>query len=95
MSVEECNGSEPTVIALKGVLDGACAGELREVTERVARSETAVVIEMSEVTDVATPVVGVLVSAWHSLNDRLTLHCSEPVAAALAENGLIRLLPVD
>lgn len=94
MSVEERDGDAVTVILLKGVLDGASAVQLREATERVACSESAVVIEMSEVTDVATPVVGVLVGAWHSLNDRLTLHCSDPVAVALAQSGLSRLLPV-
>ncbi|HEX4018137.1 MAG TPA: STAS domain-containing protein [Frankiaceae bacterium] len=94
MSVREPADGEATVIALQGALDASTAGQLRDAAARVAHAENPVVIEMSQVTDVAPPVVGVIVGAWHYLNDRLTLRVSPPVFAAFEEAGLSRLLPV-
>ncbi len=94
MSVREPTNGEATVIALRGELDGETASALRDAAARVAYSHNPVVIEMSEVTDLPAPVVGVLVGAYHYLNDRLTLRVSPPVFAALEEVGLNRMLPV-
>ena len=94
MSLREPANGEATVIALWGALDAATAAELRDAAARMAYDRNPVVIEMSEVTDVATPVVGVLVGAWHYLNERLTLRVSPPVFAKLEEVGLNRMLPV-
>jgi anti-anti-sigma regulatory factor len=94
MSVQEPLNGEGTIIALRGVLDAATAGELRDAAAGVAHDHNPVLIEMSEVTDVAAPVVGVLVGAWHYLNERLTLRVSPPVFAALEEAGLNRMMPV-
>ena len=94
MSVRQPANGEATVIALRGAIDAATAGQLRDAAARVAYAHNPVLIEMSEVTDVAPPVVGVLVGAWHYLNDRLTLRVSPPVFAALEEAGLNRMLPV-
>lgn len=94
MSVRGSANGEATVIALRGVLDAQDAAILREAAARMAYDRNPVVIEMSEVTDVAPPVVGVLVGAWHYLNERLTLRVSPPVFAALEEVGLNRMLPV-
>ncbi len=94
MSLREPTNGEPTVIALWGALDSGTAGQLRDATSRAAYARNPVVIEMSEVTDVAAPVVGVIVGAWHYLNDRLTLRVSPPVFAAFEEAGLSRMLPV-
>ena len=94
MSLREPADGEATVIALWGALDSATAGQLRDAAARVAYDHNPVVIEMSEVTDVAAPVVGVLVGAWHYLNERLTLRVSPPVFAVLEETGLNRMLPV-
>ena len=94
MSIREPANGEATVIALQGALDGATAGQLRDAAARVAYAHNPVVIEMSEVTDVAAPVVGVIVGAWHYLNERLTLRVSPPVFAAFEEAGLSRMLPV-
>jgi anti-anti-sigma factor len=94
MSLREPGNGEATVIALRGDLDAATAAELREVAARMAYDHNPVVIEMSEVTGVATPVVGVLVGAYHYLNERLTLRVSPPVFAKLEEAGLNRMLPV-
>jgi anti-anti-sigma regulatory factor len=94
MSVRGSANGEATVIALRGVLDAQDASVLREAAARMAYDRNPVVIEMSEVTDVAAPVVGVLVGAWHYLNERLTLRVSPPVFAALEEAGLNRMLPL-
>ena len=95
MSLREPTNGEATVIALWGALDSATAGQLRDAAARVAYAgDNPVVIEMSEVTDLGAPVVGVLVGAWHYLNERLTLRVSPPVFAALEEAGLSRMLPV-
>lgn len=82
------------MIALTGDLDSEAAGQLREVAARVAARRCPVVIEMTQVTGLSAPAVGVLVGAWHRLADRLTLHCSPPVHATLVQSGLDRLLPV-
>jgi anti-anti-sigma regulatory factor len=94
MSVLEPANGEASVIALRGVLDAQTASALRDAAARMAYDLNPVLIEMSEVTDVTAPVVGVLVGAWHYLNERLTLHVSPPVFAALEEAGLNRMLPV-
>ncbi len=94
MSVRERANGEATVISLRGSLDAETASALRDATARMAYDHTPVVIEMSEVTELATPVVGVLVGAWHYLNERLTLRVSPPVFAKLEETGLNRMLPV-
>ncbi len=86
--------AEATVIAMSGALDRYAAGELRELTELASRSPRRVVIEMSRVTEMPRPVIGVLVGAWHLLEDRLTVRCSDSVQAVLVETGLDRLLPV-
>ena len=95
MSLREPGNGEATVIALSGAVDARTASALRDAAARMAYDRNPVVIEMSEVTDVAPPVVGVLVGAWHYLNERLTLRVSRPVFAALEEAGLDRMLPVD
>jgi len=82
------------IIALAGDLDCSAADQLRDATNRAAARTCRVVIEMSAVTDVPTPVLGVLVGAWHTLEDRLTLRCSQPVQDVLERTGLDRLLPV-
>jgi anti-anti-sigma regulatory factor len=94
MSVLEPANGEASVIALRGVLDAQTASALRDAAARMAYDRNPVLIEMSEVTDVTAPVVGVLVGAWHYLNERLTLRVSPPVFAALEEAGLNRMLPV-
>lgn len=94
MSLREPVNGEATVIALWGALDSATAGQLRDAAARIAYDDNPVLIEMSEVTDLAAPVVGVLVGAWHYLNERLTLRVSPPVFAALEEVGLNRMLPL-
>ncbi|HEX4430199.1 MAG TPA: STAS domain-containing protein [Frankiaceae bacterium] len=94
MSLREPANGEATIIALSGALDSQIAGQLRDAAARIAHDHNPVVIEMSEVTDLAAPVVGVLVGAWHYLSDRLTLRVSPPVFAAFEEVGLSRMLPV-
>jgi anti-anti-sigma factor len=94
MSVREPLNGEATVIALRGVLDAATAGQLRDAAARAARARNPVLIEMTEVTDVAAQVVGVLVGASRYLSERLTLKVSPPVFATLEEAGLSRMLPV-
>jgi anti-anti-sigma regulatory factor len=94
MSVRGPVDGEAAVISLRGVLDAEAASVLRDAAARMAYDRNPVVIEMSEVTDVAPPVVGVLVGAWHYLNERLTLRVSPPVFAALEDAGLNRMLPV-
>ncbi len=85
---------EATVIAMAGSLSGSEADELRRATARAALTNGRVVFEMTGVTALPTPVVGVLVGAWHALDDRLTLKCSAPVFDVLERTGLVRLLPV-
>ena len=94
MSLREPANGEATVIALWGALDSATAGELRDAASRAAYADNPVVIEMSDVTDMPAPVVGVIVGAWHYLNERLTLRVSPPVFAAFEDAGLSRMLPV-
>jgi anti-anti-sigma regulatory factor len=94
MSLREPTNGEATVIALWGALDSATAGQLRDAAARAAYADNPVVIEMSAVTDMAAPVVGVIVGAWHYLNERLTLRVSPPVFAKFEEVGLNRMLPV-
>jgi anti-anti-sigma factor len=94
MSVREPANGEATVIALRGTVDAATASALRDAAARMAYDHNPVVIEMSEVTELATPVVGVLVGAYHYLNERLTLRVSPPVFAKLEAAGLNRMLPV-
>lgn len=85
---------QATVIALSGDLDKGAADQLRQAAAKAALSTRPVVIEMSGVTQMPTPVMGALVGAWHQLEGRVTVNCSEPVFAALEETGLDRLLPV-
>ena len=94
VKVQQQDEGAATVIAMAGDLGCEAAGELREATARAANAHGRVVIEMTGVTGLSIPVVGALVSAWHTLDDRLTLRCSAPVYAALARTGLDRLLPV-
>jgi anti-anti-sigma factor len=94
MSIREPVNGEATVIALRGALDSVTAGQLREAAASVAHDHNPVLIEMSEVTGMGAPVVGVLVGAFHYLKERLTLQVSPPVFAALEEAGLNRMLPV-
>ncbi len=93
VQIQQVDGGA-TIIALAGHLDRSAAGQLRDATNRAALKPFRVVIEMSAVTDVPTPVLGVLVGAWHTLDDRLTLRCSASVHDALEASGLGRLLPV-
>jgi anti-anti-sigma factor len=85
---------QATVIALTGDVDGEAAHQLRDAAARAAARPCPVVIEMSQVTKLSGPGIGVLVGAWHRLADRLTLRCSPPVHATLVQSGLDRLLPV-
>jgi anti-anti-sigma factor len=92
--MQQQDEGEATVVAMAGDLGGNAADELRHATARAARASGRVVFEMTGVTALPAPVVGVLVGAWHTLNDRLTLKCSAPVFDVLEHTGLDRLLPV-